>query len=105
MPVDRLCDALFGSYLIRRWEEAVEGHDAQGAMPPDLRNHDGDPLLLTVDHFEVTPGAKAAVDTAIAGLDGAARDRTDSDSTTWTFLRPTTRRNPKANRLSSAVPC
>ena len=88
VPVDRLRDASFGSYLIRRWEEAVEGHDARSAMPPDLRNNDDDPLLLTVDHFEVTPGAEAAVDTAIAGMDGAERDRADSDSTTWTFLRP-----------------
>ena len=88
VPVERLRDASFGSYLIRRWEEAVEGHDAQSAMPPDLRNNDGDPLLLTVDHFEVTPGAEAAVDTAIAGLDDAERDRADSDSSTWTFLRP-----------------
>ena len=95
VPVDRLRDASFGSYLIRRWEEAVEGHDAQSAMPPDLRNHDGDPLLLTVDHFEVTPGAVSMVDTAIAGMDGAEKERADSDSSAWRFLRPDDRTQPE----------
>ena len=88
VPVERLRDASFGGYLIRRWEEAVEGHDARSAMPPDLRNHDGDPLLLTVDHFEVRSGAEAAVDTAIAGLNGAEQESADSDSSTWRFVRP-----------------
>ncbi len=88
VPVERLRDASFGCYLIRRWEEAVEDCDARSAVPPDLRNHDGDPLLLTVDHFEVTPSAMRAVDTCIAGMEGAAKESAEGDSSTWVFVRP-----------------
>ena len=77
VPVERLRDASLGRYLIRRWEEAVEDCDARGATPRDLRNQDGDPLLFTADHFEVTPGAVRAVDTRIAGIDGAWREQSE----------------------------
>ena len=88
VPVERLRDASLGRYLIRRWEEAVEDCDARGAIPRDLRNQDGDPLLFTVDRFEVTPGAVRAVDTGIAEIDGAWQEQSDGDSATWTFVRP-----------------
>ena len=88
VPVERLRDASLGGYLIRRWEEAVEDCDARGAIPRDLRNQDGDPLLFTVDHFEVTPGAVRAVDIRIAGIDGAWQEQSEGDSATWTFVRP-----------------
>ncbi len=87
MPVERLRDASLGRYLIRRWEEAVEDCDARGAAPRDLRNQDGDPLLLTVDRFEVTPGAVRAVDTRIAGMDDAWQEQSDGDWATWTVVR------------------
>ena len=88
VPVERLRDASLGRYLIGRWEEAVEDHDARSAIPPDLRNHDGDPLLFTVDHFEVTPGAVQAIATRIRGIEGARQEGADGDSSTWAFLRP-----------------
>ena len=88
VPVERLRDASFGGYLIRRWEEAVRDCDVRSAIPPDLRNHDGDPLLFTVDHFEVTPGTVQVIDTRITGVEGAQRERSDEDSTTYAFLRP-----------------
>ena len=87
VPVERLRDASLGGYLIRRWEEAVEDSDARSTIPRDLRNHDGDPLLVTVDHFEVT-GAMQAVDTRISGIEGARQEGSDGDSSTWAFLRP-----------------
>ena len=88
VPVERLRDASLGRYLIRRWEEAVEDCDARGALPRDLRNQDGDPLLFTVDHFEVTPGTVRAVDTRIAGIDGAWQEPSDGEWATWTLVRP-----------------
>ncbi len=88
VPVERLRDAAFGGYLIRRWEEAVQDCDVRSAIPPDLRNQDGDPLLLTVDHFEVTPGTVHELETRIAGVEGAQQDRSDGDSSTWVFVRP-----------------
>ena len=88
VPVERLRDASLGGYLIRRWEEAVEDCDARGEAPRDLRNQDGDPLLFTVDRFEVTPGAVRAVDTRIAGMDDTWQEQSDGDGATWTFVRP-----------------
>ena len=88
VPVERLRDASFGGYLIRCWEKAVEAHDARSAVPPDLRNRDGDPLLLTVDHFEVSPGAVQAIDTCIAGMKGADKESAEGDSSIWVFVRP-----------------
>ena len=86
VPVERLRDASLGGYLIRRWEEAVEDCDTQSTIPRDLRNHDGDPLLFTVDHFDVT-GAMQAVETRISGIEGARQEGSDGDSPTWAFLR------------------
>ena len=57
VPVERLREASFGRYLIRRWEEAVVELDVRSASPRELRNTDDDPLLLTTDHFAITPGA------------------------------------------------
>ena len=88
VPVERLRDARFGRHLIRYWEETVEDLDVRSAMPPDLRNRDGDPLLLTVDHFEVTPEAMAAIDTLIAEMEGAQQEVTGEDASAYVFLRP-----------------
>ena len=88
VPVERLRNAGFGSYLIQRWEEAVERHDAGTAIPPDLRNRDGDPLLPTVDRFEVKPGAMQAIDDRIKGMEGAEEERPGADPPAWVFVRP-----------------
>ena len=88
VPVDRLRDPAFGRNLIRYWEEAVEDVDVRRAIPPDLRNRDGDPLLLTVDHFEVAAGAMAAIEARVAELDGAHREPAGEDTSTYVFLRP-----------------
>jgi hypothetical protein len=70
MPVDRLHDEAFGRYLIRRWEEAVLDMDARRAIPPVLSNTDGDPLLLTVDRFELAPGTERTVEERLAAIEG-----------------------------------
>ena len=88
MPVERLRDAGFGRYLIRYWEEAVKDLDARSAMLPDLRNRDSDPLLLTVDHFEVATEAMAAIEARIAEMEGTQQERTGEDSSAYVFLRP-----------------
>ena len=87
IPVERLRKASFGRYLIRRWEEAVEYRQAVNALPPDLRNQDGDPLLLTVDRFEIGPGNREAVDDAVSRIDGAKREPTDPGTSSYVLLR------------------
>ena len=88
VPVERLRDAGFGRHLIRYWEEAVEDLDARSAMPPDLRNRDGDPLLLTVDHFEVATGAMATIDARINEMEGAQQEAAGEGASVYAFLRP-----------------
>ena len=88
VPVDRLRPAAFGRHLIRYWEKAVRDLDERSAVPPRLRNLDGDPFLLTVDHFEVTPDAIREVDARIRKLDGAQREPDGEDTTVYVFLRP-----------------
>jgi len=88
VPVGRLREEAIGGYLIRRWEEAVAELDAQSAIPPQLRNTDGDPLLLTTDHFEIAPEEAAAVAAQLAALEGVERPDPDEDPQAYLFLRP-----------------
>lgn len=88
VPVDRLRDPAVGSHLIRHWEETVDAGDAEREAPPRFCNQDGDPLLLTTDHFDVTPGAAPAVEARVAALVGAERDEDIDDRMEYAFLRP-----------------
>ncbi|MCH7664514.1 MAG: SEC-C domain-containing protein [Acidobacteria bacterium] len=88
VPVERLRAEPFGRYLIRRWEEAVEELDAAHKTPPTLVNTDGDPLLLTTDHFEVVAGARSEVEARLAALEGAEPQEAGEDRAVYVFLRP-----------------
>jgi hypothetical protein len=86
VPVERLREEKFGRYIIRHWEEAVAALDVRSVFPPELRNTDGDPVLLTTDHFEVTAGGRAAVETALNGMEGAKPTEFDDEPPIWVFL-------------------
>ncbi|MEN8182082.1 MAG: SEC-C domain-containing protein [Myxococcota bacterium] len=88
VPVDRLRDEPFGRYLIKRWEESVEALDRHAAVPPELHNTDGDPLLLTTDHFELEPLARAEVESRLAGMEGVEADDSEPDGAVYVFLTP-----------------
>jgi len=70
VPVERLRDEAFGRYLIARWEEAVDDLDVRSEVLPQLRNTEGDLLLLTADHFELQPTARAEVASRLAAMEG-----------------------------------
>ncbi len=89
VPTDRLRVPAFGSYLIRRWEDFVAGLDARQAMPLDLRNTDGDSLILTVDHFDLTAGARSAVEAKLAALEDVEGPDDEGRTSMFTFSRPT----------------
>ena len=88
VPVERLRDEAMGRYLIRRWEEAVEELDRRYASPPQLHNTDGDPLLLTTDHFELDPAHRCDVESRLAALEGVEAPDPDDEQPAYTFLRP-----------------
>jgi hypothetical protein len=86
VPVERLRDEGFGRYLIKRWEEAVDALDLRTAIPPQLRNTDGAPLLLTTDHFEIEPGARAEIEARLAGMEGVEPDDSEENRPVYVFL-------------------
>ena len=88
VPVDRLRDQAFGSYLIRRWEDAVLDLDVRRAILPTLCNTDGDPLLLTVDRFELAPGTEHAVEERLATIEGVLSPEADDAERCYGFVKP-----------------
>jgi hypothetical protein len=73
VPPEQLRAADFGRDLIRRWEERVEALDALARVPGALRNSDGDALLWTVDHFDLSAGARGEIESRILGMEGVER--------------------------------
>jgi hypothetical protein len=88
VPVARLREESCCRHLIRRWEEAVAERGAGRARPTRLTNTDGDPFLLTTDHFEIAPGMNPAVQEALAGIPDARAPEPGDASPEWVFLRP-----------------
>jgi len=88
VPVERLRDEGFGRALIRRWEETVAELDEESVAPTELRNTDGDPFLLTTDHFEIAPGAKPTVEAGLAALPGVEPPDPGEDPPEYVFQRP-----------------
>jgi hypothetical protein len=64
VPVERLREPRTMRYLIRRFDEAA----ADLRAGPTLVNNDGDPILLTTDHFDVDADARAEVARRLAAL-------------------------------------
>jgi hypothetical protein len=92
VPVERLRDEPFGRYLIKRWEETVTELDLYAAIPPQLHNTDGDPFLLTTDHFELEQVARAEVERCLAGMEGVEAENAEGDAgqdgSAYVFLTP-----------------
>lgn len=94
VPVDRLRDEAFGRYLIARWEEEVDDLRAEPEVLPELRNTDGDALLMTTDYFALERGARAEVETRLAGLEGVeieepeGETKGEAEASVYVFVRP-----------------
>lgn len=87
VPTERLRDAAFGRYLIKRWDEMVGAMDALRAGRPSLSNMDGHPILLTTDHFAVTPGASSEVGARLEAIEGVTLDEPGVDPLEFVFTR------------------
>jgi len=57
-------------WLCSAWEQAVEAHDERRSTLPALHNTDGEPLLLTAEHFSFDPARHGAVAARLDALDG-----------------------------------
>jgi hypothetical protein len=87
VPVERLRDETIGRSLIARWEAAVADLDRAQAEPPQLHNTDGDPLLLTVDHFVFALTGRAELEACLGAMDHVQSPEADEPEPHFTFLR------------------
>ncbi len=91
VPVERLRDEAVGRYLIKRWEEAVDDLDAayadRQASLPELQNTDGDPLLVTIDHFDIASGKRSDVEERLAELAEVDPPEAGESTPVYVFLR------------------
>lgn len=86
VPVEKLRKASVGRFLISGWEETVDDLDARASIPPQLRNTDGDDLIVTTDHFSFEPGMRAEVEDCLRALEGS-QPPDDNGEDCFTFLR------------------
>ncbi len=89
IPIERMQEEAIGRYLIARWEEALADADERVARPPTLVNTDGDPLLLTADHFAFHPVDRAKIRRRLATMKGVEESPGGgADDAVYVFSRP-----------------
>lgn len=89
IPVERLRGEPIGRYLIACWEDAVEDEDARARRPRKLANTDGDPLLITVDHFRFDPADRAEIQRRLASAEEIeAESEPDDTEPAYVFTKP-----------------
>jgi hypothetical protein len=91
VPAERLRDGKIGRHLIRTWEDCVAAYDEERAQPRKLHNTDGDPFLLTIDHFDLAAGNAAELEARLAalpGVDAPPEESRDEQPRDFVFLRP-----------------
>jgi hypothetical protein len=77
VPVEMLRDMDTTLELIDGWHACVEEQDRPKPLPR-MQNTDGDPLLLTKDHFDFSSASRSLVLEKLQALDGA-EDLVDED--------------------------
>lgn len=87
VPVERLREEPLGRFLIKRWERTVAAMDAQALVPPKLHNTDGDPLLMTTDHFAFDRSRRAEVARALSAIEGVEPPEDGAEDQSFTLLR------------------
>lgn len=92
IPVDRLRDERIGRYLIARWEDALEEADLLARRPRRMVNTDGDPLLLTMDHFRFDPANRTEIQRRLASApDVEVASEAEDPESVFVFSKPSGR--------------
>lgn len=91
VPIERLQNIRVVKGLVRRWEEEVAAAAARAGQLPKLCNTDGDPMLLTLDHYRYRQGhGPDEVRQKLAALDGV--DGPDADGgSVYSIVEPAER--------------
>ncbi len=85
VPPERLRHA--EAYAIDKWEDSVAEVDVLRSLPPELRNTDGDLLVMTIDHFHVEPGKRDRVWQQLASMPNVEAEGLSVNATTIVFTR------------------
>ncbi|MFP2930147.1 hypothetical protein ACLESO_34120 [Pyxidicoccus sp. 3LG] len=90
VPHEKLMDPGATLELIHAWQDAElaweEEREAAAQRPRTLMNTDGEPLLLTADHFEFDVGNRARVLVGLEEMDGAELEE-EGVPATYQFLK------------------
>lgn len=100
-PVQILKEEKTVRTLIRLWEAEVRDLEEAASIPPQLRNTDGDELVLTTDRLSVPEGSSPQVLARRAALEGAERQASDPGGTRSYSSGPATRRTRTLEERSS----
>ena len=84
---EKLRDMKIQLDLLDRWRMGVDEMDQPKPLPT-LCNTDGDPLLLTTDHFEITADDQGEVTAQLARLTGAGQPVDEDGDTVIVVTRP-----------------
>jgi len=87
VPIELLRDDRIASYLITIWDEAFEDLMERASIPPKLQNTDGDPLLLTIDHYDFAATDRGAVEAALRRMGAEMSPRRGSADSHFSFKR------------------
>ncbi len=86
VPFDDLRAAVDEGLLFAFWESCVAALDQRPL--PRLANTDGEPILLTADHFTVAPAAQGKVREQLLALPGIQADDDSPGNLRVTFSKP-----------------
>ncbi len=103
IPAERLRNAAFAAYLIRRWEDACDEMLERQSVRPTVCNTDGDPILQTTDHFCFDPNAMQRVEDKLVGIGGVSRLPDGVSGPEFVFTRPGNAMNDKLESTTLAI--
>jgi hypothetical protein len=86
VAIHRLKEQGTNEAVLAAWRKNVAARDRM--PPPQLTNTDGDPILLTVDHFAFAPDSRPEIERRIAAIEHVGEPERDGDRALFSLLRP-----------------
>jgi hypothetical protein len=101
IPIERLRAEKTGRYLIDLWDDTVDDVEERASQIPEMQNTDGDPLLLTTDHFAFDPADRGEIHRRLAAVEGVEAPKAiDTADGQYVLTKPG---NPKHKKWENTV--